>query len=884
MDKMNEHVAYRAVAQKLVPPDLVGHVLQRPELMSRLVSMRAHRITVLHAPAGYGKTFSMRMFYNQLSEAGEQVAWVSIDTADCDLPRLLLLLRAALFGLDGGGEKLLFEAPPCTLFLDDFERLLSKGAAFNPIALLADILPAHVRLVLGTRVLGSSGLARYRVSQVLAELDCSVLRFSRQEADTYFKMVCKRDCPPELLALVYQRTEGWPAAQQLIALAFNQPRAGFDPLQNALLPQELTEYLADEVFEVQSRNLREFLLDTAMLCLFTAELCDHLLQRNNSQAMIDELLGQGLPLQSRADGWYSYHPLFAEQLRRIGAERPTQESRELALRAGHWFLEKERPHDAIGYLLRAQAYEEAIAVLDSVAQSMLVRAQFNTLIDWCGRLPRRILKQHRMLCILYGTALAYAGEGRQARFWLRYLALVGRSRPDDVAFNESVRSLELLIRQFGLPDYAYVNRVVEESRSLLEHGNPLVRGREATLLALVALSRSDFVQAEQCVMEAKRIHRAAGNMVGLGNIFYVEAAVAATQGRLVEALAHIDSVDRMTNHADSYVAPGLLHLFSAGFRMQVAYELGRMTEVDGFLNRYGEVVRKAASFQSVLSLALVEARIAAMRNNPGFAVQLLDDLANYHPLAQTLEGQRMIDFELARLAINAGNQSKIQAYADLLLQTPFDLEQLAHLSPAEDAEGAGLAHARLMLHSGGDWLLRGLALLQALLEHAERSGRRWRQNKLLILYAVGLRLAGNEPAACEAMGEAVRLAGETGVMRSFFDEGPNALALLGMLNQQKGLALTPSQQAHFDTLLGQLATQPVSQRPMGSASLTPRELEILRALAAGICNKRIAKDMDIAPNTVKWHLASIYSKLLVRNRVQAIDQARRQGLLYGEHA
>ncbi|WP_018747254.1 LuxR C-terminal-related transcriptional regulator [Chitiniphilus shinanonensis] len=881
---MNEHVAYRAVAQKLVPPDLVGQVLQRPELLTRLAAMRAHRITVLHAPAGYGKTFSMRMFYNQLSEAGEQVAWVSIDSADCDLPRLLLLLRAALFGLDGGGEKLLFEAPPCTLFMDDFERLLSKGAAFNPIALLADILPSHVRLVLGTRVLGSSGLARYRVSQVLAELDTDALRFTRQEADAYFRMVCKQEYSSELLGAVYDRTEGWPAAQQLIALAFNQSRAGFDPLRSTLLPQELTEYLVDELFEVQNRNLRDFLLDTAMLCTFTAGLCDHLLQRSNSDAMIDELLAQGLPLQSRGDGWYSYHPLFAEQLRRIGAARPEGETSNLALRAGRWFLEQDRPHEAIGYLLHAQAHDEAIAVLDAIAQSMLVRAQFNTLVDWCRAVPRSILKQHRSLCILYATALAYAGESRPARFWLRYLALVARHHPEDQAFGDSVRSLELLVQQFGLPDFAQISQVAEESHSLLDHNDPIVRGREASLLALAALSRSDFVQAEQRVMEAKRIHRAAGNMVGLGNAFYIEAAVAATQGRLIEALAHIDSVDRMTAHGDTYVAPGVLHLFSAGFRMQVTYELGRMTEVDGFLNRYGELVRKAPSFQSVLKLTIVEARIAAMRNNAGLAVQLLDDLANYHPLAQTAEGQRLIDFELARLAITAGNQSKIQAYADMLLQTPFDLDLLSSISSIEDAEGAGLAHARLMLHAGGDWLLRGLALLQALLEHAERSGRRWRHNKLLILYAVGLRLAGNEPAACEAMGEAVRLAGDTGVMRSFFDEGPHALALLGMLNQQKGLSLTPSQQAHFDTLLGQLATQPVSQRPMGSASLTPRELEILRALAAGVCNKRIAKDMDIAPNTVKWHLASIYSKLLVRNRVQAIDQARRQGLLYGEHA
>jgi LuxR family maltose regulon positive regulatory protein len=893
-------VATPLLRSKTRVPDRRPGRVDRARLLDRLERATATRLTVVSAPAGYGKT-TLLTEWLAARPAGEPVAWLALDPADDDpallWAYLLAAVDAAVPGVSGAAGAALAAGEPhdavaATLLndLDGLDRdlivvlddvhVLTSEAVLAGLRLLVEHLPARAHLVLAARADPDLPLPRLRARGELVELRAEDLRFTPEETAAY---LAGAGVPLDAadLAAVARHTEGWAAAVQLVVLALQDSGDVAGVLAGLRGDhRHVADYLVDEVLRHQPPEVRAFLLRTSVLSRLTGPLCDAVTGGRDGAAVLETLDRANLFLVPLDDGrrWFRYHHLFAEVLAdRLGREQGVDAVADLHRRAGRWHAEHEHgdPAEAVRHALAGRDHARAAELIEAAVPAMRRDRRESTLRGWIEALPADVVGARPVLALGQVGALLAEGRAADAATLLDHVerevaeAVGDPAAPAEVAAVAGQAAVFRAALAQAAGDGEAVERHARRAADLLGPDEHLGRGAATGLLGLAAWSRGDLGEAERwwsasldALVRAGHHADALGAVLALGDI-------RAEQGRLAEAAdGYAQALARAQREATAPRGTADMHVGLA----HILRERGDLDAAREHLAAADALGEAAGLPQNRHRRLVAEALLRVAEGDADAAVALLDEAERAY-VGDFFPDVRPV------AAVRAG----VQAGAGLLEPAR---RWVRERGPAQDAppdylhEHEHLTRVRVLLaeHRAGGTpgaLADADRLLDRVLAAAQDGGRTGSVVEALVLRALVRQADGDVPAALAALDRAVRLAAGTGHVRVLVDEGPPLAALLGVL------ALRPDAPAHVATLLAAVPGAAPTAAP-GPGLLDPlsaRERDVLRLLATELDGPEIARHLGLSLNTVRTHTASVYRKLGVHGRRAAVRRAEELGLL-----
>lgn len=884
---------------KLYAPPLRSDSIARKSILGRIFGADPAQVMLLQAPAGYGKSTTLRQIMSACDERGFLTACLSFDEADNDPRRLLVHFQALLASVRGedaqqtadstdDGDRgyrsdwaigrLLRFGKPTALFLDDFQ-VLENPTILNFFREFLDRVPQSVRVYTGSRSIPEIGLARLIVNGSCVVLRPEELRFSPSEAGRFFATA------EQITAIdidrIYSLSEGWPAALQLYRLSVADPavRRLLDDFSSAR-PRELVEYLADNVLAAQPADVQEFLLQTSLLTRLNARLCDAVTGRTDSESIILRFERTGLFVRSLdlRRQWFKYHSLFASMLSEEQYGRSECVALGVHAVVAKWHAENGNYDEAVHHAVACRDFDLAIDVLDQWASRLVADALLVTLERWCDQIPFELIAWRPSLLIKNAWALVFL----QRRDKLSpLLILLGQiPPPHDVSATTDptiVLSMAAIARDDASNAFRMVDNIpIGERRA--ESFAAFELAAAADLAAYRQLAHDDFEGVHECVAIARmqgergRAAFSQGYKVAIAGVNLLE------QRHLGDALVRFESaMTKQRKHVDRSHAVAAL----ASCYLWALYEADALDEAESVFGQYQDIILESAvlDFQAVAHLSM--ARIHDIRGRPSKALAGIDQAEAIAYANDWRRLSRTLGWERVRRALLSSDRERAEAIAAAMAHQNETAPEWLQFS--EDLEGETLGRIRLAIHCENSDLAKGLLKT----EFARRRGRPFRQIRLNLLDAQLHYRMGVRNHAQRSLGKALKLAAPGGYLRCFLDEGGEVLDMLreefksqvDSGGRQVPLAADRSFVERLLRASGEPIEAPSPTGPLLVAPLTDHERRILIFLANGVSNREKASRLFVSENTIKFHLKHIYSKLGVASRVQAIASARELGLV-----
>jgi LuxR family maltose regulon positive regulatory protein len=919
-----------------IPSPRPDHV-SRPRLVQRLEEglRLGRKLSVLSAPAGYGKTTLLSEWIARRDSTYPPLhpVWLSLDDGDNDLARFFAYLVAAMQtiapqpedGPLGRLQRILAstQLPPLErlvtalinhvatafngpsggtllLVLDDYHAI-TELAIHEAIGFLLEHQPPHMHLAVATRHDPPLPLSRLRGRGQVTELRESDLYFTTTEAAAFLNQAMGLGLAEGQVAELEARTEGWIAGLQMAALALQGPVTQTLPARDpdsashfiaafSGRHQFILDYLTDEVLAGQPEPVQGFLLQTSILERITASLADALLPDlrypisfphssiPNTQSLLEHLDAANLfihPLDGERQ-WYRYHRLFADLLQARLQEAHPDLVPELHRCAAAWHEERGLAASAVHHALATHDHAFAIDVIGQVVGKIDTWTHVDgaTYLRWLKVLPDEMVQTRPRLRLFAARALYATGQPLEAERILREVEDALRTGQADPEAESLLRRLVADRASFAVVrgDLGEGIAFAEEALANLPEDDALTRLRFTAVLALAHLRAGDVVQAGRDFSQAIATANAAGLAIAAVPLACNLAEAQMLQGQLGAAL-------KTCQHAREMGTPGGRPTPHTGFadlvEARILYERNELQlaerQVQAGLERLSQGSLPA-------SFGLGHALLAQIR-------QALDDPSGAREaMAWAVQSARDSDIpriarttsaHQARLWLAQGQIERAVAWAsDYLQAAPAE-----YLREAED-----LVLIRVLL--AGNDAPAALSLLDRLLAPALSAGRLGTAIEIQALRALAISATMGQDQALEALEWALRAAEPEGYLRLFLDEGqPMARLLRQAATRGIAPAYTQTLLTAFGTAPGE-GQAPASQYP-GALQLpsplieplTPREIEVLQLLSEGLTNPEIAQQLFISLPTVKSHTRNIFGKLGVHKRREAVNRARQLGIL-----
>lgn len=865
--------------------------IERLQLVERILRQRAARLTVLRAPAGFGKSTLLGQLRRALLAQGWGCAALSLETGDNDASRLVARLQQALFGGPADGtapEALLHRLAriegPFALLLDDFEHL-QEAAVLALLRELLERLPSQGRLLLAGRGRPDLGLGRLRARGELQEIEIDALRFSEAEARVYIAAQPLVELSEEALANLHRKTEGWPAGLAMAAAVLQRLPAGNGFMrQLCASDQALAGYLREAVLDQLSFETQQLLLRASILHRLEPALCERLLPGSDARRILAGLAGEmfivspveGSEGADGATGQLRMHGLFAEVLRdRLRRSQPDLALR-LHLSASGWYEQQGRADLAIEHALAGGDLPHAAGLLQAHAEAFIEQGRLRMLARWLARLPPDLIAASARLRIaaLWAEIFERGPQGA----WVRLQELEEQADGEP-----AVRAHLAALRPLVL---AMLDRY-EEAAQLAQLPPALSAASFAEVVRSNAMAHVLSVAGE-AQRSLPLLDRARGAPEGSASAFTrryteaVEGQIDLHQGRLREASARLRMAAAVApgrcegayNHAHGNVWAGVLYAATV-------YESGRLEQARALLNACLPLVRDLALPDHMILAHGLGARIAFLRGEVDAALTLLKELeylGHHRQLPRVVAAARL---ELGWLCLRQG-RSLLAGEAIARAALPGVWDRVARLRlPAHEHEDLLIARMRWALHFDSN-PAAAAETLRVELEQTAHGGRGRRALKLRLLRAMALQRAGDWAAALQEARAMLLPACREGFQRLLLDEGPALAPLLQRLRGEAGSE--PLLDDYLQRLLLALQVLPAAAPDEAASApaavtLTGQELRVLHFLAEGYSNGAMAEKLKVSDSTVRTHLRSINLKLGAHSRSQAVAQARRLAVL-----
>ncbi len=886
---------------KLAMPQLRPPLVPRPALLARLEQGAAGKLTLIAAPAGYGKTTLVAQW---LSTRHNPVAWVSLDAEDNDPVRFWRYVLTACRAFDDSlGKTALAQLRSAqrvsletllTSFINELAQLPARGilvledyhlitspSIHESVAFLLDHLPDTVHVVMITRSEPPLFLARLRARNQVAELNSADLQFSREETQVFLEQILPVSPSPEMIARLEAQSEGWAAGLRLMALAVEGKRdpAAMEQFLGSLSGghRHIVEYLTAEVLAAQPEPLQAFLLQTSLFPRLTASLCDAVTDRKDSAFLLAQLERGNLFVMPLGDqGWYRYHTLFAEAMRHSARERFGEEGvRTLYARASVWYEEHGRWDQAVEAAIAGHEYTRAA---DLIERSMMLHdlREAHTLLRWAGQLPEPVLHAHPALCFNHALAILFTSD-RHSPATAARLEVPLRAA-EEVWTREhnlprlgqvfSARATVALWQGDLAQSFALAHQALErlsEDDATWRSNALLIVGLEERLAGRVDSAQQVLIESRALGGAAQNIHARLAATLFLGETWLEQGELDQAQELFEQVLAEAVGGEEMLDDQ------GFAHTGLAA----AAYERNDLETAAEHAVRALELGVQRSDEEIQVRASLLLARVEQAR---GERAQALKRLQAQVAQAQQPRLVREILLWQARLALAAGEvaaaQRRLTARALPVEQATLRLE-----------EQETLLAARLQIAGGeSQAALKQLAPWR----RDARAHRRTRsETEILALQALAYSAAGEPTRAAKALALSLSLAQPRSLVRVFLDEGKAMQLLIADFRLQIE-EQSPRLRAYLYQLLAAFTNETSARARKSEITtlkseipfepLSPQEQRVLRLLAAGLSNPEIARELVVSTNTIKTQVKSIYRKLNVSTREEARAAARELSL------
>jgi LuxR family maltose regulon positive regulatory protein len=901
------------LSTKLYIPRPRSNLVSRPRLTGRLNAGLGRKLTLIAAPAGFGKT---TLLSEWIPQSPRCVTWLSLDEGDNDPARFWAYFIAAVQMLNpeiGLGAQAWLQSSQLPDFKTVLTTLINEIAAFPDVfahvfddyhvienadidrglAFMLEHQPPNMHLVINSRADPDLPLSRRRARGQLVEIRAADLRFTFDEASLFLNQAMGLDLSAEDIAALEERTEGWITGLQLAALSM-QGSSDVDGFIRAFTGSNryIVNYLIEEVLNQRPEGTLDFLLQTSILDRMCGSLCEAVTGQADGGGTLRRLEQAHLltmPLDDEGT-WYRYHHLFAEVLQARLRQSQPELVAELHRRASEWYEANDSLNEAIRHAFAAGDVVRAAELIDRERWTLLGRGEANTLRSWLDELPVEVVSDRPGLNLAYAWifSLLEQAEAIEPRLQEAETALaVNGSKGSDQASHsaDAMRGEIATLRAETALSQSDIPRAIALCRSalrLLPEDNPMMLGVTTYFLGHGERRSGNMAEAERVYEEASSLGLQTDNLLlalhALANLSNVQI----TMGRLREAAETSQRIIQITSERGRQAWPvaglayqGLSKLHYEWNDLDTAERDSRLGIEAG---QRGGLTGLEISSRNVLAFAL------QARGDPSGADQVLQEIAtmtdqHHHPV----HAARAAAWE-ARLRLGQGRNEQAVRWAETCGLHVDD----AVLPYAREAEYLTLA--RVLIAQGQS--VPVLELLDRLLRAAESDQRAGSLIQILVLNVLALQTQGDLPGALEALERAVTLAEPEGYVRTFLDEGEAMRLLIDDFRLTIAKRKTENLRllAYIDELLSAFAGESLApgpelisdQKPTASTLAEPlseRELEVLRLIQAGLNNQEIAEQLVIATSTVKTHINNLYGKFGVHSRTQAVAIARDLGLL-----
>lgn len=872
-----------------IAPSSRPHQLVRESLARRLDEVISHRLTLLHAPAGYGKTSLLTQWHEQLRQRGLDAAWITLEDDESDAKRFAEYVMATI---GGGGENLPLRAAlsaivnrlsqaerDTVLILDDFHRAESE-AVCDFVRALIKLAPPKLHLVIASRDYPKLGQSVLASNEELLEIGIDDLKFTLAEARMMLNRGASAPLSDDDVANLLKRTEGWPIALQMSALSLRKGCDRAALIANFSGPAwELARYLSEQVLTSLPPDIEALITRTAILDRLNGELINLLCNRTDGVLLLERLEQQNLflvPLDAQ-HLTYRYHQLFAEMLRdRLLRHDPTA-FRDLHAKAARWFSRQGRVTEAVNHAVLAADEELLATILDDAGGWRLIpEGRIDALIVGLTHLSDAIVTRLPRLMLARVYRLIKQGE-----------MLAARSTYD--TFRNSLTRANLSadlwteVNLVGEVLSEYENAPVKREDLLAKEALILtLPADDHLMLANVCESLGDkycscgwLERALEPTRRARTHHKALGSIYGEMFARFLEARIRLAQGHLEEAETLLKAAAADIHQA--YGPRSDLAANCAVYQAETSFErddidqattllewaLPHMEQSDGWFEIYASGFHTAARIAFGRGVGEAERVIARMRAvaNQRFLTQL-QSLADIYDVEALIQAGRI---ELARAR---AEEIGLQALAASMQE---EIPACRHVALASST-----CLAKILLSAGDH--RAALSIIESTEAWARQHGQVRLLITLCVLAAHAHDLAHESERAVARFDEAVSMAMFQGFIGPFLD----CWRFIAGSATSDARRSTPRKIDRFrEGFLRRLrkSLDRHSAQSRESTLLTPPELSTLKHLDAGYTNKEIARLLKISPNTVKYHLKSVFEKLGANSRRDAVRLSREQNLL-----
>ena len=900
------------LATKLHMPRARPGLVTRERLAIDLDAGLDHDLTLVVAPAGYGKSTAVAQWARRTSQP---VSWLSLDAHDNDPVRFWRHVLAALDrarpgiaerigpragpppppGFDGLVTALIndiaadADGSELILLLDDYHAITNQ-AVHSSFRFLVKHCPRSLHLMVIGRADPPLDLAQLRARGQLKEVRVADLRFTVGEASELLRATDAERTQlltPAVISALAARTEGWAAGLQLAALSLRDQTdvegfvAAFTGSHRYVL-----DYLTEEVLERQDPEVRAFLLETSILGRLCGSLCDAVTGRTDSQRLLEIVDRSGLFLVQLDDvrAWWRYHHLFSDLLR----ARSTQDRegiRELHRRAACWYQQRGLIDDAIHHAMKADDVPSAVRLIEEHFDVVFnLRGEQATIQSWLPMLPDEVVRARPRLLLAQAQMASMQGDLLAVEPLLDAAEKVAGAADDEPFEPSSGRAGSLLVnvpamlalqRSYAAQlrgEPAETLRFAKIAWEQLGPDERMLTSAVEGFLAMAEWLNGRLAEAQEGFESRIGWWRQEGQVTTTAWGDYCIARLERGRGRLDAA---VQACERALEH---FNVPGGSWPPAAGPALvELAAVAYQRDELEAALDYATRGIGLCREFVHTPPLAAGLATLAWLRNAAGDAPgaqEAMDEAMTFAPGPAGLLNP--VPVQRARLMLSRGELSQVAGWI-------ADVGARAEDEACFPREPEHLVLVRLLLAQGRAG--EAVGLLDRVQDAAERQQRMGNLIEILALKALVFRAVDDEQKALQSLGSALQLGCPQRYIRVFVDEGPAMADLLARLVARR---VDQGPGAVSLTCIARVQGAFPAQADGGAGRsrvvqlvepLTPREREILALLAAGATNQRIADELVVTVDTVKKHVSHVLSKLGAGNRTEAVARGRELGVI-----
>lgn len=918
---------------KLEIPNAQSRLLSRKHLTDILNQAFEYKTTLVSAPAGYGKTSTISEWAR---ERADQVTWISLDKADNDPIRFYGYIKAAfkkLFsGLDDIEENISpYSSTPIQIVLGEllnalevrdstffivFEdyHCITDNAIHELLSFLIRYLPKGIHLIISTRHDPPIYLARSRIQNQLKEIHQSDLSFSKAEIGTFLNGIIGLDLSESDIIKITEKTEGWAAGVQILALALTNCENRSDFIADFSGSHSyIMNYMVTEVLYRQSTDIKRFLLQTSVLEHISGDLCDAVTQRKDSLSILEQLAGDNqfiVKLDNQRQS-YRYHQLFIDVLRNMLKKEMPLQIPEIYQRAGQWYEKNNYLNEAINCAYKIGNISWAIKLIESYAKVVLRMGERTTVRKWMEKLTDQTIRSRPVLCLLSAWSLMNDKTSFSDHLFIRRLQdaenLLKKPEFDRIASSEDTslskkrisNTITILRAIFtferGKPSEMFLDGLRKSLKQSENHMDDVY----CTILFFIGhiqLRMGDLDSAFQSMDETVSVANAKDNLNLSTYATYLKAWIFLQKGKYHQAV-HL---------CETYLAELPLVVQKKGLRPikyealniiigAVYIEWNRLSDADlvieGALSSLKPSTEIGIIINGLIQQIVVKIALGKSFGEIKSLITRLESMSSYHrsilQLAKAL--QIKLSFQFGDISPILEDEERFKPYFQP--DPEYFNQELSYYQYYEWRlkERLILIHLFLIRHARQAKVLSPeiISLLYHYLEEQQSGTEKWGmirlQTEILVTTSILSEMVSKADKAQDDLKVAINLAASEGSLWVFIENGKNLIMPLKKLKHQgynpdfinKILSCITANKKELNVSDDTARLQ----KEHHIERLSIRELDVLKLIAKGNSNRVISSQLFISLNTVKTHTSSIYHKLGVNNRTQAVSIAAKFGIL-----